>query len=161
VTVRVLLACSDSTVAAAVQSALGDAENEIVHVATPHRALGLVDAGERYDVVIADADMTPEGGFALSRELKARALMGREVPPVALLITRHEDTWLASWSRADAFVQKPADPFDLLEVVQALASDAPVPQLPGVAAPAAPVGGDIFAIDEGLSRPETAINAGP
>lgn len=158
---RVLLVGTDTRVASTVRQALEDGDTEVVEAFSPHRALDLVDAGEGYDVVVADADMTPEGGFALSRELKAREQMSRDIPPVVLLVTRYEDAWLSSWSRADAFVRKPVDPFDLAEVVAALVEGGEVPQLPGVGVPKAPVAGDIFGIDEGAAVPETAINAGP
>lgn len=158
---RILLVCSDQQVAKQVRAGLDAPGTEILQAFSPHRALALLDGQDGFDVVVADADMTPTGGFALSREVKARALMGRAMPPVALLIARGDDRWLASWSRADASVRKPADPFDLHTVVEALTAGEDVPALPGVGVPSAAVAGDVFGIDEGLAMADTAINAGP
>lgn len=160
-TTRILLVCADPQLAAQVRAGIDAPGTEIVQVASPARALAMFDEGERYDIVVADADMTPTGGFALSREVKARALMGRDMPPVVLLIARGDDRWLASWSRADAHVRKPPDPFDLDNVVRALEARQEVPALPGIGAPGAAVAGDIFGIGEGVPVPETALSAGP
>ncbi|HWB73150.1 MAG TPA: response regulator [Egibacteraceae bacterium] len=111
---------------------LGEDDVDIVEVGAPQRALDLLDEGRSFDVVIAEADTTPMGGMALSREVKARAGMGRDMPPVVLLIAREQDRWLAKWSQADACVLKPVDSFDLAAVAQALAEGEPVPALPGV-----------------------------
>lgn len=158
---RILLVCADPGVAKQVRAGLEAPGTEIVQAYTPQRALAMLDDGDGYDIVVADSDMTPTGGFALSREVKARGLMGRDMPPVALLITRGDDRWLASWSRADAHVRKPPDPFDLDKVVRALTAGEDVPSLPGVGVPGAAVAGDVFGIEAGLARPDTAINAGP
>lgn len=160
-TVRILLVCTDARVAEQVRAGLEAPGTEIVQVASPQRALAILDEGGGFDVVVADADMTPTGGFALSREIKARELMGKQLPPVALLITRSDDRWLASWSRADAYVRKPPDPFDLDKVVGALAAGQEVPVLPGVGVPSAAVAGDVFGLDEAVGMPETAVSAGP
>jgi DNA-binding response OmpR family regulator len=127
---RVLLVSADPAVERGVRGALGDAA--MTHVSRPEAALELLDEGERYDVVVADADTVPTGGYALSREVKAREQMGRDMPPVVILITRADDRWIARWSRPDAYVRKPVDPFDLAEVVVAVAEGRPVPALPGV-----------------------------
>ena len=131
---KVLLVSTSPQVSVAVRSAVATAGVQMAEVAAPERALAILDAGERPDIVIADNDTWPTGGFALSREIKARARMGGDMPPVLLLLAREADRWLARWSQADAHVLKPADPFDLAEVVDALVSGRPVPQLPGVGA---------------------------
>jgi CheY-like chemotaxis protein len=127
---RLLLATADPSVARGVRGAVGEAD--FTHVATPQAAQRLLDDGEQFDVVVADADMVPTGGYALSREIKAREQMGRDMPAVVVLITRADDRWLARWSRADACVRKPVDLFNLATVVAALAEGRPVPELPGV-----------------------------
>lgn len=111
---------------------LGTEAAAVTEVATPHRALALLDEGQLYDVVVADNDTAPEGGFSLCREIKARGQMRRAMPPVVLLLARPQDRWLARWAQADAHVLKPADPFDLLEVLRSVADGAPPPALPGV-----------------------------
>jgi CheY-like chemotaxis protein len=140
--VKVLLVCDSPTVSQQVSSALlGGADTVVTEVRTAQRALRLIDGvapdGEAegagpFDLVIADADTHPTGGFALCREIKARGQMGQTVPPVLLLIAREQDAWLSDWAQADAHVRKPPDPFDLAEVIDALVSRRPIPQLPGV-----------------------------
>lgn len=130
---KILLVADHSSVLTQVRTATDGWDGSmIVHVATPQRALALLDEGQVYDVVVGDNDTHPTGGLALCREVKARGQMGREVPPVVLLIAREQDRWLANWAQADAYVQKPADPFDLRETLQAVVAGEPVPALPGI-----------------------------
>ena len=127
---KVLLVCALPRVAVQVTTVLVDAQ--FTQVGTPQRALALLDAGETFDVIVADNDTRPSGGFHLSREVKARAQMGATMPPVMLLLARDQDRFLANWSQADAYMVKPIDPFDLEEVVRSLAGGLPVPSLPRV-----------------------------
>lgn len=130
--VRVLLVTSGPGITRMVRTALADPASSWQEVWSTDRALRLLDEGGPYDVVIADNDTMPAGGFHLAREVKARARMGRDVPPVVLLVSREQDDYLARWAEADAWVLKPIDPFDLAEVVSALVGRQPVPALPGV-----------------------------
>lgn len=130
---KILLVADHSSVAAQVKTAVDGWDNSSVfHVSQPRRALALLDEGETYDIVVADNDTHPTGGFALCREVKARGQMGREMPPVVLLLARSQDRWLSNWAQADAYVQKPADPFDLREALVAVVAGEPVPALPGI-----------------------------
>ncbi|HUG83663.1 MAG TPA: response regulator [Euzebya sp.] len=130
---NILMVADHSSVAAQVKGAVqGWADSTVFHVSTPQRALALLDEGRTYDVVVADNDTHPTGGFALCREVKARGQMGRDVPPVLLLIARSQDSWLSDWAQADAYALKPADPFDLREALEAIVSGQPVPALPGI-----------------------------
>lgn len=130
---KILLVADHPSVAAQVRTAVeGWDSTTILHVSTPQRAVAILDEGEAYDVVVGDNDTHPTGGLALAREIKARGQMGREMPPVVLLIARMQDKWLANWSQADAYVLKPADPFDLREALQAVVAGEPVPALPGI-----------------------------
>jgi CheY-like chemotaxis protein len=130
---RILLVADHPSAAAQVKGAVeGWRDAAVLHVSMPKRALALIDEGERFDVVVADNDTAPTGGLALCREVKARGQMGRDVPPVVLLIARTQDRWLANWAQADAHVLKPADPFDLREAIEAVAAGQPVPALPGI-----------------------------
>lgn len=134
---KVLVVTQDARVSLQVTTALvGDGEVRMLEVRTPQRALQQIDEVGGFDLVVADADTVPTGGFALAREIKARKRMGREVPPIVLLIARVQDTFLSKWSEADAFVLKPADPFNLHAVLLAVAAGDDVPALPGVGAPA-------------------------
>jgi CheY-like chemotaxis protein len=130
---KILMVADHSSVAAQVRAAIdGWQGSTILHVSTPKRALALLDEGQVYDLVIADNDTHPTGGLALCREVKARGQMGREMPPVVLLLARPQDTWLANWAQADAYALKPADPFDLREALVAVVAGEPPPPLPGI-----------------------------
>lgn len=152
---KVLVVSQDPAVSAQVANALlDDEEVQLLEVRTPHRALALVDedgAETTWDLVVADADTAPEGGFSLAREIKARGRMDRRLPPVVLLIARDGDKYLAKWSEADAFVVKPADPFDLHQVVVAVVAGDEVPDLPGV--------GGTARMREVLQTPDGAMTA--
>jgi DNA-binding response OmpR family regulator len=131
--VRILLVSGHEQLTEQVKTALlGMPDTEIFEVRTPQRALALLDEGEYFDVIVADNDTWPTGGFALSREVAARRQMGEDMPPVLLLLARDQDRWLSNWSQADAYVLKPPDPFDLAEAVEALVHEKPLPRLPGV-----------------------------
>lgn len=109
-----------------------DGETTVEVVAAPGAALQWLDEQpERFDVVVADADTTPMGGFALTREVKAREQLGARMPPVVLLLARLQDKWLTEWSGADAWSLKPVDPFDLAEVLRAVAGGTRRPVLSG------------------------------
>jgi DNA-binding response OmpR family regulator len=64
---------------------------------------------DRPDVVIADEFASRMGAFALARSLRddADPFLG----VIVVLLERIHDVWLASWSGADAWYVKPADPF--------------------------------------------------
>lgn len=130
---KLLVVTQDPRVSLQITSALaGDDQVQIMEVRTPQRALQQVDDVGGWDIVLGDADTAPTGGFYLARELKAREQMGREVPPIVLLIARDQDKFLAKWSKADAYVKKPLDPFDFHQVVEAVIAGTEVPELPGV-----------------------------
>lgn len=159
---RVLLVSTNPRISGEVTTALrGEREADVLEVATPQRALQQLDDGDAFDLVIADADTAPTGGFALSREIKARVQMGVDLPPVVLLIAREADKFLAKWSQADAYILKPPDPFDLDEVVRALCDGEPVPELPNVGSARGPLPEDLVAL-EGRNVPGSpAASSGP
>ena len=129
---NILLVSSGPALTRQVMAALPP-DDDVLEVRTPQRGLAVFDEGERtFDVIVADADTHPSGGFYLARELRARQTDGRDVPAIVLLIARPQDEYLASWSQADAWIVKPVDPFDLAAVVDAVARREPVPALPGV-----------------------------
>ncbi|HUH06862.1 MAG TPA: response regulator [Egibacteraceae bacterium] len=129
---KVLLVSDNSRVSVQVGAALaGDPDIDVFEVATPQRALAQLDEAP-YDLVIADADTVPTGGFALSRDIKARGQMGERMPRVILLLAREQDRFLSNWSQADAYMLKPVDPFDLAETARAVAAGRALPALPGV-----------------------------
>lgn len=162
--VRILLVCENPKITMSVTSAfLGEADAEVMEVRTPQRAVALLDEGHRFDVVIGDADTAPSGGFFLAREIKARGQMGREMPPVVLLLGREQDVFLSNWSQADAYVLKPVDPFDLREVCSAVAGGETLPRLPGVGGDPTPSLLDIPGDDgeEAVNPAAGGLPAGP
>ena len=135
---KVLVVTTDERVSLQVANALVDGVDDeqvaILEVRTPSRAMRVLEEHLDYDVVLADADTAPSGGFVLSRDMKAAMRMEQRMPPIVLLIARDQDKFLAKWAEADAFIRKPADPFDLAEVVDAVVKGEKVPTLPGVGA---------------------------
>jgi CheY-like chemotaxis protein len=74
---------------------------------------------DRPDLVVADEIASGAGAFAVARDLK-----GATDPfpgAVILVLARAQDTWLARWSGADAWVTKPVDPFELADLAARLA----------------------------------------
>jgi DNA-binding response OmpR family regulator len=73
---------------------------------------------DRPDLVVADEIASGAGAFAVARDLK-----GATDPfsgAVILVLARAQDTWLARWSGADAWVTKPVDPFELADLAARL-----------------------------------------
>lgn len=123
--INIVLYSDDSTVRAAVKSALGRTlspemgEHQIREFATAD-ALRLYvdgvkpDSTTPIDIFILDGEAAPEGGMGVARQLKDEVF---NCPPVLLLVARKEDAWLAAWSRAEASVTHPVDPFTLATTV--------------------------------------------
>jgi DNA-binding response OmpR family regulator len=158
--VNVLLVSTNPRLTVQVQTALiGRPNLQVTEVRTPQRALQQLDDVGGFAIVIADADTAPTGGFFLAREMQARGEVGAEVPPLILLLAREVDKFLAKWSRADAYVLKPVDPFHLAATVDALVAGEEVPALPGVGS----ARGDLPADIQGIEGPQAAppAAAGP
>lgn len=119
---RILLYSDDVTVRQQVMLALGRrphpdlGEFTYVEVATRAVLLQQMDAG-RIDLAILDGEATPAGGLGLAKQFKDEL---RDCPPLVVLIGRPQDTWLATWSRAEVSVAHPIDPLQLSEAVVAL-----------------------------------------
>lgn len=127
-----LLVSGGPRVTAQVTTALLGEDVTYLEVRTPQRALKVMEDDDTFDIVVADCDTHPTGGFFLSRDMSLRAAMGAPMPPVVLLISRAQDAYLARWAEADAWIVKPVDPFDLAEVVESLVERRTIPALPGV-----------------------------
>ncbi|MQY15314.1 putative response regulatory protein [Streptomyces sp. RB5] len=69
------------------------------------------------DVCVLDGEATPAGGMGVARQLKDEIF---QAPPVLLLIGRPQDSWLATWSRAEAAVPHPVDPVALADALAGL-----------------------------------------
>ena len=69
------------------------------------------------DLFILDGESVPEGGLGIARQLKDEVF---NCPPVLVITGRKADAWLAAWSRAEANVLHPVDPFTLAHTVAEL-----------------------------------------
>ncbi|MDP1710948.1 MAG: hypothetical protein Q8K86_00635 [Candidatus Nanopelagicaceae bacterium] len=123
---KILVYSDDSTVRAAILNALGKRvsadlpEHDISEFATADALRAVVDASKSApaaDLIILDAEAVPEGGMGVSRQFKDEVF---QCPPVLLITARPDDAWLAAWSRADATVLAPIDPFTFANVVAGL-----------------------------------------
>jgi hypothetical protein len=121
----IIVYSDDSSVRAAIVAALGKRvaadmpEHQVHEFATGPALRAFVDrkgtSGElRADLFILDGEAVPEGGMGIARQLKDEVF---NCPPVLLITGRREDAWLAAWSRAEASVIHPIDPFTLANTV--------------------------------------------
>lgn len=124
----IIVYSDDSAVRQSVISALGKRvagdlpEHQIEEFATGAALRAFVDrksvSGDlRADLFILDGEAVPEGGMGIARQLKDEVF---NCPPVLLITGRREDAWLAAWSRAEANVIHPIDPFTLANTVAEL-----------------------------------------
>ena len=115
----------DSSVRSAIVAALGKRvaddlpEHQIEEFATAPALRAFTDRKStsgalRADLFILDGEAVPEGGMGVARQLKDEIF---NCPPVLLITGRREDAWLAAWSRAEASVIHPIDPFTLANTV--------------------------------------------
>lgn len=120
-----LVYSNDARTRARVMSALGTRPHpdlpqlDYTEVATGPAAVGHMDAGG-IDLAILDGEAAPTGGMGLAKQLRDEL---ETCPPLLVLTGRPDDKWLADWSRADAAVSQPIDPFRLREAVTALLRD--------------------------------------
>ena len=121
----IIVYSDDASVRAAITAALGKRvsddlpEHQIEEFATGRALRAFVDrksvSGQlRADLFILDGEAVPEGGMGIARQLKDEVF---NCPPVLLITGRREDAWLAAWSRAEASVIHPIDPFTLANTV--------------------------------------------
>jgi len=122
---QIILYSDDSSVRQAIISALGKkvandlGEHEVFEFATgaalrqyiEHNG---VDGKFKADLFILDGEAVPEGGMGIARQLKDEVF---NCPPVLLITGRPQDAWLAAWSRAEASISHPLDPFTLASTV--------------------------------------------
>jgi len=69
------------------------------------------------DACVLDGEANPAGGMGVCRQIKDEIF---HCPPVLVLIGRPQDSWLATWSRADAAVTHPVDPVALSDTLAIL-----------------------------------------
>jgi len=121
----IIVYSDDSSVRSAIVAALGKRvaddmpEHQIEEFATAPALRAFTDRKStsgalRADLFILDGEAVPEGGMGVARQLKDEVF---NCPPVLLITGRKEDAWLAAWSRAEASVIHPIDPFTLANTV--------------------------------------------
>ncbi len=89
---------------------------DYVEVATEPMVIHYLDAGG-IDLAILDGEAAPAGGMGVAKQLKDEI---ENCPPIVVLTARADDRWLAKWSRAEAAVSRPIDPFVLTRTVTEL-----------------------------------------
>jgi len=100
----------------ALGTTLGGVDVELRCVATQGGVLKELDKKD-VDCCIFDGEATPSGGMGLSKQVRDEY---PDCPPVLLLVARPTDSWLATWSRAEAIHPLPIDPFMLTKQVEDL-----------------------------------------
>ena len=121
----IIVYSDDSSVRSAIVAALGKRvaddlpEHQIEEFATAPALRAFTDRKStsgalRADLFILDGEAVPEGGMGVARQLKDEVF---NCPPVLLITGRREDACLAAWSRAEASVIHPIDPFILANTV--------------------------------------------
>jgi hypothetical protein len=122
---QIAIYSDDSSVRAAVILALGNRvaddlpEHEVHEFATGPALRHYIDRKSqdgtfKIDLFIVDGEATPEGGLGIARQLKDEVF---NCPPVLAITGRKEDAWLAAWSKVEASVIHPIDPFTLARTV--------------------------------------------
>ena len=124
---RVVIYSDVADVRASIKAALGsklasDLTIETTEFATADALRQYIDQTDtkgqvRADLFILDGEATPEGGLGVARQLKDEVF---NCPPSIVLIARQSDSWLAAWSRAEASLQHPVDPFALAKTATVL-----------------------------------------
>ncbi len=119
----ITLYSDDSTVRQSVIAALGKqldkqlSPHEIKEFATAAALRLYVDSKKQVDLFILDGEAVPEGGMGVARQLKDEVF---NCPPVLIITGRVQDNWLATWSKAEASVTHPIDPFTIAAKCAAL-----------------------------------------
>lgn len=116
---RVLVYSDDANVRQQVMLSLGKRPHpdlptlEYVEIATEPVVFQQLATG-KIDLAILDGEAVPAGGMGIAKQVKDEIF---QAPPVLVLTGRPQDAWLATWSRAEAAVPHPIDPFQLAETV--------------------------------------------
>ncbi|GGW92410.1 hypothetical protein [Streptomyces chryseus] len=89
---------------------------EFLECATLPAVLTALNGGG-VDVCVLDGEAVPAGGMGVCRQIKDEVF---NCPPVLLLIGRPQDSWLATWSRAESAVTLPVDPVGFADALASL-----------------------------------------
>jgi DNA-binding response OmpR family regulator len=118
--VKALVISADPALRRQLRVALGTVERRTGErwdfLEAPNGLVGLKLAWQEVpDVVVADEIASGAGAFAVARDL--RGAVEPFPGAIILVLARRQDTWLAEWSGADAWLTKPVDPFALADAV--------------------------------------------
>jgi DNA-binding response OmpR family regulator len=94
---------------------------DFVDIATQAALLQQMASGT-IDLAILDGEAAPAGGLGAAKKLKDELL---QCPPIAVLIARPADVWLAQWSGADAVLTHPVEPIELNRAIVSLLRTGP------------------------------------
>lgn len=121
----VLVYSDNSLVRAAIKRAITPTPDPSIAAITLHEfgtAAALreyFDERGRADLLIVDAEATPEGGLGVARALKDEIY---QAPPIMAIIAREADRWLATWARVESITFHPINPRTLASEVAAVLS---------------------------------------
>ncbi|WP_345629564.1 response regulator [Rugosimonospora acidiphila] len=93
-----------------------DLQVEFVDASSYIECLTLIDTYE-IDLVVLDGEAQPTGGIGIARQLRDEL---EKCPPIALVIARAADRWLAAYAEVDATLVHPLDPVTTGATVAAL-----------------------------------------
>ncbi len=107
----VLLYSDDPRVRDRMRLAIGtrpaaDLEVEFVDVSTYAECIRLMDDYD-IDLLVLDGEASPGGGLGIARQLRDEVT---DCPPIAVVIARAADRWLAAYAKVDATLVHPLDP---------------------------------------------------
>jgi DNA-binding response OmpR family regulator len=120
-TYTVLLYSDDPQVRDRMRLAIGtrpaaDLTVEFVDAASYGECIRLIDKYE-IDLLVLDGEATPAGGLGIARQLHDEVT---DCPPMALVIARAADRWLAAYAKVDATLVHPLDPVTTGRTIAAL-----------------------------------------
>jgi DNA-binding response OmpR family regulator len=93
-----------------------DIEVEFVDSSTYDDCIRLIDTYD-IDLLVLDGEAAPAGGLGIARQLRDEVA---DCPPIAVVIARAADRWLAAYAKVDATLVHPLDPVTTGRTVAAL-----------------------------------------
>jgi len=79
---------------------------KFVDAATYDECIAIVDATD-VSLLVLDGEAQPAGGLGIARQLRDEV---DDCPPIAVVIARTADRWLAAYAKVDATLVHPLDP---------------------------------------------------